>query len=490
MYKLLLCWRYLCTRYLAMVCIISVMLGVATLIVVNSVMGGFSTKLKDRLHGLLSDVVIESIDPVEGFHEPAESMMERIRKSPAGPHIAAMSPSVEIFAIMRYRNPHSGRSITRMVKLVGVDPALQKNVGGFAEHLQDESRRRNPHFDLPKEALDRFWARQRALPELPAQPKQPIDDDGIPSLPRINGGRKWEPQPPEAAKLDKPPERAVPSKGIIVGHLLAHVRAPDENGVSKDHAILGLGDDVMIYTIGSGQLEPVFDQFVVSDYIKSEMSEYDSMYVYVPLEHLQHLRTMEGRVNTIQIRLKDYGKAKEVTETLRGLFPRYDTMVLTWEEKQGALLSAIRIERAILNLLLFMIIGVAGFGILAIFSMIVTEKTRDIGILKSLGASHWGVWSIFIGFGLLLGVVGCGLGTVLGLAITYNINEIEQWISGKTGSDLFDKSIYYFTEIPVDVQPVNIAVILLGALAIAVTFSILPAIRAALLHPVRALRYE
>ena len=92
--------------------------------------------------------------------------------------------------------------------------------------------------------------------------------------------------------------------------------------------------------------------------------------------------------------------------------------VATWEEHQGPLLSAIDVERGILNMLLFMIVGVAGFSILAIFTMIVSEKYRDIGIMKSLGASNRGVMSIFLGYGLLLGIVGCASGTVLGLWIT------------------------------------------------------------------------
>ena len=91
----------------------------------------------------------------------------------------------------------------------------------------------------------------------------------------------------------------------------------------------------------------------------------------------------------------------------------------TWEEKQGPLLAAIAIEQGILNVLLFLIVAVAGFGILAIFTMIVVEKTRDIGILKALGASNRGVMKIFLGYGLLLGVVGAGLGTALGLTITH-----------------------------------------------------------------------
>src|ERR1700752_1070879 len=99
-YKLLLCWRYLLTRYLALVCIVSVMLGVATLIVVNSVMGGFSTKLRQRLHGLLSDVVVESYDWT-GFTDP-EGKMARIRATPElNSKIKNMAVTMEIFAMIQ-----------------------------------------------------------------------------------------------------------------------------------------------------------------------------------------------------------------------------------------------------------------------------------------------------------------------------------------------------------------------------------------------------
>ena len=103
--------------------------------------------------------------------------------------------------------------------------------------------------------------------------------------------------------------------------------------------------------------------------------------------------------------------------------------VQTWEQKQGPLLGAVAVEQSILNILLFFIIAVAGFGILAIFSMIVVEKTRDIGILKALGASTAGVRGIFLGYGLLLGAVGSGVGMVGGLMFVRYINEIEAALS-------------------------------------------------------------
>src|SRR5271155_5696990 len=106
MYKALLCWRYLRTRYLALACIVSVMLGVATLIVVNSVMAGFSTKLRERLHGLISDIVIESPD-YDGFSDPDGKMAAILADPFLSKHIAAMTPTLEVFAMLHY---HIGTS--------------------------------------------------------------------------------------------------------------------------------------------------------------------------------------------------------------------------------------------------------------------------------------------------------------------------------------------------------------------------------------------
>jgi lipoprotein-releasing system permease protein len=221
------------------------------------------------------------------------------------------------------------------------------------------------------------------------------------------------------------------------------------------------------------------------------MSEIDSNIIYMDLADMQRLRTMENRATSLQLKLKDYDRDKqEVVAKLSKTFDDTYYMVSTWEEKQGTLLAAIAIERGLLNVLLFLIIAVAGFGILAIFFMIVVEKMRDIGILKALGASNGGVMGIFLTYGLALGLVGAGLGTLLGLTITIYINEIELGLSRLTGNDVFDRSIYYFDKIPTDIQPGNLLLLNLGAIGIAVAASVLPAFRAALMHPVQALRYE
>lgn len=466
MYKLLLCWRYLKTRYLALACVVSVMLGVATLIVVNSVMNGFSTKLRHRLHGLLSDVLVEATS-FDGFPDP-EGTMRFIRESPVGDKIEAMTPTLEILGIIQIR--YRGQLIPRFVRLIGIDPEGRARIGGFAEHLQRPENRQHPSFRLSPEAQARHDAFN---PPAPAPVPQPTMPGEIP--------------PPEP-----PPVLVKEPAGIIVGYAIANVRLPraSPNDPEKEVAIVEPGDEVILTTVSGQRLTPVYDSFVVCDYFKSEMSEYDANYVFVPLEHLQRLRTMEDRVTSIQIKLKDFRDAKEVVETLRANFPEWSYKVETWEDKQGPLLSAISVELGLLNVLLFMIIGVAGFGILSIFAMIVAEKTRDIGILKALGASNLGVMKIFLGYGMLLGLVGAVLGTGLGLSFTWNINPIEHFLTHTTGMEIFPRNIYYFDEIPTKVYPWSVALVNVGAVVIAVVFSILPALRAATLHPVRALRYE
>ena len=195
---------------------------------------------------------------------------------------------------------------------------------------------------------------------------------------------------------------------------------------------------------------------------------------------------------SIQIKLKEGVDADMVRDLLRAhpAFPSQRYGIYTWRDKQGPLLAAVRMETAILNVLLFMIIAVAGFGILAIFYMIVVEKTRDIGVLKSLGAPGSGILGIFLTYGLTLGMVGSGVGLGLGLLFVVYINEIADLLGRVTGRPLFDPSIYYFHKIPTIISPPTLAWIVAGAMLIAVLASILPARRAARLHPVEALRYE
>jgi lipoprotein-releasing system permease protein len=281
--------------------------------------------------------------------------------------------------------------------------------------------------------------------------------------------------------------------GAVLGIAMSSYRTAK----GEDRFRLLPGDDVKL-TFPTAGVPPkaTSDDFTVVDFYESKMSEYDASFVFVPIRKLQELRGMidpstgAGMVNSIEIKLKPGADGNAVRDKLRAAFASELYGVYTWRDKQGALLAAVQLETAILNVLLFLIIAVAGFGILAIFYMIVVEKTRDIGILKSLGASGRGVMGIFLAYGLSLGLVGSGVGLAVGLLFVHYINQIADLLGRITGHPLFDPQIYYFYRIPTIVTPQTVFWIVAGALGIAVLASVLPARRAARLHPVEALRYE
>ncbi len=286
--------------------------------------------------------------------------------------------------------------------------------------------------------------------------------------------------------------------GCVLGIGLVSFRMENaKTGKVEDHFLAMPGDDVQLtFPTAGAPPKAVSDNFTIVDLYQSKMSEYDSSFVFVPIGKLQELRGMldpqSGArfVSSIQIKLHNEADGPKVRDLLQAAFPPQFYNVQTWRDRQGPLLAAVTMETLILNILLFLIIAVAGFGILAIFFMIVVEKTKDIGVLKSFGAGRSGVMGIFLSYGLSLGVVGAGAGLAIGLLFVHNINHIADMLARVTGQDVFDPSIYYFDQIPTAIDPFTLTWITGGAVLIAALASVLPASRAARLHPVEALRYE
>lgn len=516
MYKLLLCTRYLRTRYIALASIISVTLGVATMIVVNSVMAGFGSEMRDRIKGILADIVVETntLDGADGY-EAHKALIEKV----AGSYIAGMTPTVEIYGMLSFQ--YAGQWVTRPVTLIGIDPASKAQVGPLVDYLQsyqperedgkvirpaERTRDVTPGWELTETAAKyrREWAeRQRwFLDQLREEQSQ---HQGLSELPDvvdnspITADNPFDDTVPAEDMLTTTtePGALLPGRIYIGAGLISYLDEDEVTGKPRTVMTAHPGDDVKISTVTAGRPpEPAHFNATIVDVFKSGMSEYDSSLIFCNLEYLQQIRGMvhpttgDRAITSIQIKLKDYRDADEVVERLRAAFPPGMYSIRTWEQKQGPLLAAVDVESAILNVLLFLIITVAGFGILAIFFMIVVEKTRDIGILKALGASSRGVMSIFLSYGLSLGLVGSGAGTVAGLLFVAYINEIEALITWLTGHKVFDERIYYFPAIPTHVNPWMVAWVSFGAIVIAVLASILPARRASALQPVRALRYE
>lgn len=512
MYKLVLTLRYLRTRWIALASIISVTLGVATMIVVNSVMAGFTYEMQDRIHGILSDVVFEARS-LDGAPD-AERHMKLINEQ-AGDLIEGMSVTAQVPAMLGFTV--NGQRVNRQVMLIGIDPANYGKVSDFGRYLQHPANRTELRFDLLSGGYD--TADPQAKDPATAAPRPMMENAGWEHRRRKAAWNQREAElkarlapkpttPAEAVAGPIDPFAAAAGEegegeifnpaveqhpGIVLGMALGSFR--DDSGT--DQFLVLPGDDVEVtYPMATTPPKPGSKHFTIVDFYESKMSEYDSSFVFVPLEVLQDVRGMidpstgVANFNSIQIACKPGVDLDGVRDRLQDVFDPRAYIVSTWRDKQGALLAAVQMETAVLNVLLFMIIAVAGFGILAIFYMIVVEKTRDIGILKSLGAGAGGVMGIFLSYGLTLGLVGAGSGMIGGLVFVAYINEIADVLAWVTGTPVFDPAVYYFASIPTIVHPMTVAWIVAGAVAIAVMSSVLPARRAAGLHPVEALRWE
>lgn len=564
MYILKLCLRYLRTRVILILTILSVLLGVATMIVVNGIMSGFSHEMQDRMHGVLSDVTMESRSS-NGFPD-AQAHMERIRKI-CGDKIEALTPICQTQGLLSYQI--GNQWINQPVYVIGIDANRENETKDFGKYFLHPDNRKKMSFDLREDGYDRAqdaygysgWRYRRTLPPPTEVIREPISNPAA-ELERVNSQTDAPspsisqsgnsdpaaegvldlpdlPSDPHAenAKLEQgdseknseqeqfasafndpvtPPEKD--ASGSAVNDPFNQFRKPenvrlfDPRKEQHDGLIMGVslasmrkdggerffcwpGKDVKL-TMASTTLPPtsITDNFTVVDIYESKMSEFDSQFVFIPLDVMQRLRAMfdpitnKGMINAIRIKLKNENDGPLVRDMLRKEFPMDFYVIQTWQDQRSNLLSAVEIERAILNILLFLIIGVCGFSIMAIFYMIVAEKTKDIGILKALGASSSGIMSVFLLYGLLLGIVGAGLGLIAGLAVCARINPIADWIARLTGRPVFDPEIYYFYEIPVCVEPFTVCWIMAGAIFIAVAASVFPAWRAAAMQPVEALR--
>ncbi|HWE03903.1 MAG TPA: FtsX-like permease family protein [Tepidisphaeraceae bacterium] len=265
--------------------------------------------------------------------------------------------------------------------------------------------------------------------------------------------------------------------------------------------------------------------FIVDD-SRTQVWQYDNNYVYVPLDRLQkdlgmnlqqvsdaagNAINVPGRVTDIHIkvraridpndepalnRIADRVRSR-VHEVMHGPHPpggptMYgpDPRVETWQETQRIWINAIENEKMLVVFLFGIISVVAIFLIFCIFYMIVVEKTRDIGIIKSVGATSAGVASIFLGYGLVIGVLGSGLGLLLSFLLVHNINEIHGWLGRRLGIVIWNPEVYLFDKIPNQMSFHDIVWIVPIAILASVLGALVPAIRAASVNPVESLRWE
>ncbi len=225
----------------------------------------------------------------------------------------------------------------------------------------------------------------------------------------------------------------------------------------------------------------------VSGISHAKMSEFDSVYAWVDIPTAHMLSEKHG-VDALHFKLTDPFKADQVAKEIEAAFPYYYTE--TWYENNEAFLGALEQEKLAMFIILTFIILVAAFNITSTLIMIVMEKRRDIGILRTLGASGPSILSLFILEGLMIGLSGTLIGLIGGILLAYNLNPVAGFIAGLFGMDLFNSTIYYFDGIPVAVVPWDVCWITFSAVILTFISTLYPAFSAVRINPVEALRYE
>jgi lipoprotein-releasing system permease protein len=230
-------------------------------------------------------------------------------------------------------------------------------------------------------------------------------------------------------------------------------------------------------------------QLTVTGIFESGRYLYDSEFLLVPLHIGQELYGLGGSIHGISIRTVDPDRAAEIREDLRKNLPE-GLSCITWMEMNKQLFDAIAMERHVMFFLLMFIILVAAFGIMNTLITVTVQKTREIGVLKALGARTWQVISVFLAQGMVVGVIGVACGLALGMSLIRWRNEVSAWLSNVLGVEIFPRSVYQFNEIPAEIVPSDVALICISAFVICALAALIPAWIASRLDPVKALRCD
>lgn len=269
---------------------------------------------------------------------------------------------------------------------------------------------------------------------------------------------------------------------IIIGQTLA------------DRAGLGIGAKItLISPQGSATVMgtiPRIKSYTVVGIFDSGMHEYNSSYVFLPITAAQKFFQMKDGVTGIQISTNDPANVKETTHKLMAQFSNEDLRFMDWTQSNNAFFGAVQVEQNVMFLILTLIILVAAFNVISSLIMMVKDKTRDIAILRTMGASRGAIMRIFLMCGASVGVTGTIAGTVIGVLFCKNIEHIRQGLQKLTGTNLFNPEVYYLEHLPAKLDWADVIQIVIMALALSLLATLYPSWKAARTDPVEGLRNE
>ncbi|MCP4996759.1 MAG: lipoprotein-releasing ABC transporter permease subunit [Gammaproteobacteria bacterium] len=266
--------------------------------------------------------------------------------------------------------------------------------------------------------------------------------------------------------------------------------------LGKELAIIlgvGLGDKVTVVTpqirMTPAGVLPRLKRFTVRGIFEVGMGEYDRGVAIVHLKDAAKLLKLGNGVTGVRLKLDDLFEAPMVSRELANQLPG-SYRVSDWTYKHRNFFSALRTEKRMMGLILFLIVAVAAFNIVSTLVMVVTDKQSDIAILRTLGISPRAVMGIFIVQGATIGFIGTLLGIISGIALAKNLEVLVAWIEEIFQVNFLDPNIYYISRLPSDLHWDDVSMISIGAFIITLLATLYPAWRASRVQPAEALRYE
>ncbi len=259
---------------------------------------------------------------------------------------------------------------------------------------------------------------------------------------------------------------------------------------------LGVGDPVLLVAPFGGPPTPLgpsprLQRFQVAGVFRSTMFQFDEIVTYVSLPAAQEFRRLDGDVvDGLEVRTGDLYRSVQIGQAVQASlgFPFYTR---DWKEFFPAFFQALKTERVMMFVLLTMIMVVAAFAIVVTLVMMIMEKAGDIAILKAMGARDEAIERIFAIEGALIGLVGTAIGVVAGIAVTARLDWVQRQVETLTGIDALPASVYQgISQLPAELDPMQIAIVIAIAMALALGGTLIPSRQGARLDPVEALRYE
>jgi lipoprotein-releasing system permease protein len=439
--------------FLTVISILSIA-GVAissfALCAVVSIMGGFGADLKAKILGNNSHISIDSGGDSAGFGD-WDQILDTVRLVPG---VRAATPVVAGEAMA------SSQSNTAGVLVRGVSP---ESIGQVIDLVQNIEVGKFEYLVHPEQLTalsedEAIWIGRGGHRYLKG-PSAPKDSTRAPS----------DLTPDVAAVVRQ--EDSYP--GLVLGRELAktlHVYVGDEVTL-----IAPVGD------LGPMGVMPRTRKFRVAAVFYSGMYEYDSSHAYMELGTAQEFLDLGGAISQIEVKVEREDRAVEIRDQLAHALSGKDLRVRDWKEMNKGLFSALKLEKVVTFIILSIAIVVGSFCIICTLLLMVTEKSKEIAILKAQGASDVGILKIFMTEGLIIGGIGTVFGVVTGLVSCLGL----LWFGVR-----LDPDVYYVDRLPINVDPVDYATVTLCALGITLAATIYPALAASRLRPVEGIRYE